>query len=198
MTANTAILHARARLIDENVKDYRISSAFLLELVFLHQNKLIAEFNQNIKTQSFRLDQKKEVPLQFEIIKIINAFLNKTELDIVSHSLSLKHKSSFTRLIMINPTHFHLSHARSGMLELIACKKAFLNDKDDELILNDSFLNALVYMIMIDALGIEDTTLNLQRINFYMQMLEREKSILRGLYSNLSSKTSFLSPYIKV
>ena len=198
MKTNTIILHLRARLMDENIDELKISDEFLLDCIKAHQNKLIAEFDQNITRQEFALKDEKRIKLQFEIVKIITAFLNGKELLLTSQSYALKHLDDELALMMINPLEFELSRASSGTLLFYACKKAELNNKADKLVLNPAFLNALVYSVLIDALGIENNAVNLQRAQFYLGLLQKEKEYLRGFYANLTNKTGLRSLYVKV
>lgn len=199
MKVSDILAHLRTRLSDTPDEYAKFSDTFLINLIELHQNRLLAEFEYNIQSFTQELNAQDEVKLDFEINKIITAFLNTTPLKLVSFAFYLKN-TPLNSLVFFekSPKVYGFSVKTSGRFELFGVKKAFLNEKDDELILDDDFVNLLVLSVLVDSLRMLSSPDNSQRIGFFYQLLEKEKNQMIALISNKRSKTSFTAPFVKV
>ncbi|NDJ26356.1 hypothetical protein DMB95_00080 [Campylobacter sp. MIT 12-8780] len=200
MKVYECIAHIRARLRDEEELKTRFSDTFLLDLLEFHQNRLLASFNRHILTQKFIINENENAfKLDFIPLKLISAFLNAKELLLLPKSFIKSHKARFAKALYEEARGLYkLSFHASGVLEINAIKKAFLRDLDDELVLDESFLNALIYSVLAEISSIDTHQNSTQKALFYKKLLSEELDTLRGEIASLSSNTSFKTPFIKV
>lgn len=206
MKVSDILAHLSVRLNDININAQKLagndtnqSQAFLIKLIELHQNELLAEFDFNIQHFTKELNAEKEVVLDFDINKLIAAFLNDTPLNLMSYAFVIKNK-------LLGGQYFYekaqktyaFTNQVSGTLDIYAVKKAVLADENSQLILSDEFTNLLVLSVFVDLYRSQVAPDNTQKLVYYTQMLNDEKQKVKALISSKRTKTAFLSPFVKV
>lgn len=199
MKVSDILAHLRIRLSDTPDEFAKFSDEFLINLIELHQNRILSDFEYNIQSFTKELNAQDEVVLDFELSKLITAFLNGNPLRIVSYAFYLKN-APLNSLVFFekSPKIYGFSSKISGELELFGVKKAFLSEKDDELILDDDFINLIVLSVLVDSLRMLSAPDNSQRVAFFNQLLAQERQQMIALISKKRASSSFQAPFIKV
>lgn len=73
-----------------------------------------------------------------------------------------------------------------------------MKDKDDEMILSDDFINLLVLSVFLDLQKTQTSPDNLQKINFYEQVVDKERQRITAFINHKNAPQSFKSPLIRV
>ena len=199
MKVSDIVAHLKTRLKDNSLAVENISDEFLIALIELHQNELAAEFECNLASFGKTLDNESELSVDFEINKLICAFLNSQPLNLVSFAFAIRHKNLGNLYFYeLSPKKYAFSKAVSGEFELFAVKKAFLTGADDELVLDNSFVNVLVLSVFVNIMRVQVSPDNTARLNYFIQMLNDEKSKMTALLNNRRTQTAFQAPFVRV
>lgn len=205
MKVSDILAHLNVRLKEIDVasnklgEETKTGDSFLIKLIELHQNELLAEFELNIAEFHKTLDNESEVTLDFEINKLICAFLNNSALNLMSFSFAIKHKLTGTLYFYeLAPKKYAFSKEVSGDFQLFGVKKAFLTKADDELMLSDDFTNLLVMSVFCDIMRVQVSPDNTARLDYYYKIVENEKSKMTALLNSRRTQTAFTAPFVRV
>ncbi|KAA6228840.1 hypothetical protein FMM55_00700 [Campylobacter sp. LR196d] len=200
MIVNDLLLQLRLRLRDEDFDNFRFSNSFLIETLSLWQNKLLLSFDLNIISQKQNLSEKIDfLKLKFEPLKIIVAKFNNINIKLLPLSTALKRKDNIRVLTQIKHNIYKIMPFSQGLLELFYIPKQSLINEESELIIDDSFKNALIYGVLSDVLQIETSNNNLNKASLYTKLYEKECDFCRGLTANLRNGESLITtPYTKI
>lgn len=205
MKVSDILAHLNVRLKEMDVastkfgEETKTGDSFLINLIELHQNALLAEFELNIAHFTKELNNESEVVLDFEINKLICAFLNNQALNLMSFSFAIKHKLTGSLYFYEKaPKTYGFSQAVSGNFELYGVKKAFLTQATDELILSDDFTNLLVMSVFCDVMRVQVSPDNTARLDYFYKLVNDEKSKMTALLNNRRTQTAFTAPFIRV
>lgn len=199
MKVSDIIAHLKTRLKDNSLAVENISDEFLIALIELHQNQLTAEFECNLSVFKKTLNDEREFEIDFEINKLICAFLNNQPLNLVSYAYAVRHKNlSDLFFYETKLKNYAFSNAVSGEFELFGVKKASCVSGDDELVLDNSFVNVLVMSVFVDIMRVQITPDNTQRLNYFISMLNDEKGKMTALLNNRRTQTAFSAPFVRV
>lgn len=199
MKVSDIIAHINTRTKETPLVIGASSDEFLRHLIELHQNALLSEFELNIAVFKKELENADEVELDFEINKLICAYLNNAALNIMSLSFAIKHKNMGVLYFYEKaPKTYAFSRAVSGNLELWGVKKAFLTKNDDELTLGDEFTNLLVMSVFVDILRVQVSPDNTQRLDYFYKIVADEKSKITSLLNARRTQTAFTAPFVRV
>lgn len=190
----------RARMRDDNAEFTKTGDDYLMSLIYFWQNQLLSEYAQNIKKIEVELKDSDEIELPFEIMRVCAVYMNGEPLQISSYLFSVQQKDNPTlRVFEKSPQIYGLSRKVSGICTIYAVKKAFITDKNDEMILSDDFINLLVLSVFLDLLKAQITPDNTQRIDFFEQrVVVKEKQRINALLNRKNSPDGFHSPFVRV
>lgn len=199
MKLSDVLANLRARLRDDNAALTKTGDSFLTSLVYFWQNQILAEFELNLCEICVNLDEKDEIELPFEILRVVAIYLNNEPLKLTSHATAARQRNLNELLVFEkSPQIYGLSRKSSGEIALYAVKKAFVKDKDDEMILSDDFINLLVLSVFLDLQKTQASPDNLQKINFYEQVVDKERQRITAFINHKNAPQSFKSPLIRV
>ena len=204
MKVSDILAHIRARLRDDNAEFTRTGDSFLINQIRFWQNQLLAEFNQNIAEFTYTIPAdlpKSEVEISFEPLKILAVFLNGVRLRVVSYEMAIRLLQSGENNGIFYQKRgqvFGFESEKVGDLQVFGVKKAVIDDADDELVLDDSFENLLVFCVYLDILKTNTTPSNLEQINAFSVLVEQEKQLMRANFNRLNGETSFKTKCVRV
>lgn len=205
MKVSDILAHLNVRLKEIDVastkmgEETKTGDSFLINLIELHQNALLAEFDLNIAHFSKTLNEADTVELDFEINKLICAFLNNQALNLMSYSYAIKHKlTGILYFYEKAPKIYAFSNAVSGNFELYGVKKAFLTQATDTLIISDEFTNLLVMSVFCDVMRVQVSPDNTAKLDYYYKIVNDEKSKMTALLNSRRTQTAFTAPFIRV
>lgn len=199
MKVSDVLAHLRARLRDDNGAFTRQGDSYLMQLIYFWQNQILSEFGQNIKEIIININNSDEIELPFKILRICAIYLNSVPIRLNSY-LSNIQQGSWQNLSVFEKTEqiYGFSHKVSGECKIYAIKKAFINDKDDEMILSDDFINFLVLNIFLDLLKANAMPENTHKIDYFEQrVLPKERQRLQALINRKSTPFMLRSPFIR-
>lgn len=195
MKAKVALNHLRSKLRDTNVNNARFSTAELLSGLETSQNKLISEFENNIREFTFRDNER--IVLPFASLGLMSAKLNGKPIKFKPLSTILKSPKGLY-LYALNPKEYKLTQDYRGVLEIFVNVAETLESEEDELFLDKMFLNALLYQSMVFMLQIETMPNNFQKVVFFEDLYKKECAFLRLLTNKQRESRTILTPFIKV
>lgn len=205
MKVSDVLAHLNVRLKEIDVasnklgEETKTGDSFLISLIELHQNSLLTEFDLNITQFSKELNNESEITLDFDINKLICAFLNNQALNLMSYAFVIKHKLTGTLYFYEKaPKTYAFSQAVSGNFELYGVKKAFLTQATDTMTLNDEFMNLLVMSVFCDVMRVQVSPDNTAKLDYYYKIVNDEKSKMTALLNNRRTQTAFTAPFIRV
>lgn len=197
MKVSDILAHLRTRLNDDNAEHTKKGDSYLINLIYFWQNQILSEFSLNIAEFSDTLENEKEVEMPFEILRVLQVKLNGSNIAQASFKSALKREFGLY-FYQKSPQIYSFNREVSGDIEIYAVKKAFINEKNDDLVLGDEFLNLLVFSVFLDILKAQITPENTQRINTYEILLEKEKSRIIGFLNRANNPSGvIISPHTK-
>lgn len=199
MKVSDVLAALRARIRDDNAAFTKQGDSYLMSLIYFWQNQLLSEYAQNIKEVELTLKEQDELELPFEIMRVCAAYLNGENVRLCSYlqSAQSRHNPDL-RLFEKAPQIYGFSRKISGICSLFVVKKAFIQDKDDEMILGDDFINLLVLSVFLDLLKAQVSPDNTQRIDFFEQrVLLKEKQRINALLNRKNNPDAFHSPFVR-
>ncbi|TQR31815.1 hypothetical protein DMB92_05350 [Campylobacter sp. MIT 99-7217] len=191
----------RRRLIDEGFHA-KFSDEELLASLNQEQNILISDFEMNVQHFSKQISSDDNVlHLPKLALKIVHARLNAKAIPLKNYKYALENE---------NPTLHVMSYSNMQSLAVLPQIKAnglfevwvnlcvFQDDENENLFLNDLFVNALLYSCFKNVLQSENSEFSLQKMNFYEALFEKESSRLKKLVSDTREKQVFFSKVSRV
>lgn len=201
MKVSDILASLRARMRDDNAEFTKQGDSYLMSLIYFWQNQILSEYAQNIKKIEVELKDSDELELPFEIMRVCAVYLGSERVALSSHlqAVQLGQGAMPLRVFEKNPQIYGFTRKVSGTCTLYAVKKAFITSKDDEMTLNDDFINLLVLSVFLDLLKAQISPDNTQRIDFFEQrVLMSEKQRVNALLNRKNSPDSFRSPFVRV
>lgn len=199
MKVSDVLAHLRARLRDDNSAFTKQGDSYLMQLIYFWQNQLLSEFNQNIKEIIINIKNSDEIELPFKIMRICAIYLNNTPIKLTSQHFSILQNNQNLCVFEKTEQIYGFSHKVSGLCKIYAIKKAFINDKDDEMILNDDFINFLVLNVFLDLLKANAMPDNTHKIDYFEQrILPKERWRLQALINRKSTPSVLRSGFIRI
>ncbi|MDL0101288.1 hypothetical protein NYG95_07630 [Campylobacter felis] len=177
----------RRRLKDEGVY-LKFSDEELLASINQEQNMLISDLEMNVCKFEKKLNENDNVlHLPKLMLKVVVAKLNGVNLPFLNYKAHLKdnnvptHLMGFSNMqsVAVEPKNKAL-----GRLEVWVNLCVFHRDKEEELFLNDLFVNALLYSLVRNILQAENSELSMQKIAFFDNLLKNELSRIKDIVSN--------------
>lgn len=92
MKLSDVLANLRARLRDDNAALTKTGDSFLTSLVYFWQNQILAEFELNLCEICVNLDEKDEIELPFEILRVVAIYLNNEPLKLTTTRCRLFYK----------------------------------------------------------------------------------------------------------
>lgn len=166
------------------------------------QNMLISDFEMNVNVFSKEISEQDNIlHLPKLALKIVNARLNGVNIALKSYKYALEvrepevHVMTYSNMqtLAVLP-----KHKANGLLEVWANICVFHQNGEDELFLNDLFINALLYACFKNVLQSENAESSLQKMQFYEALFEKESSRLKALVSNTREKPVLYSKVVRV
>lgn len=191
MKANEVLLRVRSRLRDNNFtskEGVKFNDAELIDALNDTALKIVKALKINIRQAAQILTPSKQTLfLQKTPCAIIKATYNGAQIPISTQASIITNPPKNTTLYPISPRQYALAPSKAeGIIEIWASFFAPIKNADDELELDDSFCQLLVYGVLERIFQIETNENNLQRVKFYASEFARELANI----SDLLNKTS--------
>ena len=191
MKAQDILLQVRRRLRDENFpskEGVKFSDAELIDALNDTALKTIKALKINIAQSAKILSPSKQsILLKHTPAAIIKATYNGAQIPIKPHAQIIADPPKSLTLYPISPKEYALYPPKQdGIIEVWASFYPPVKRANDEVALDDSFCQLLVYGILERIFQIETNENNLERVKFYASLFARELANI----SDLLNKTS--------
>lgn len=197
MKVSDVLAHIRTRLNDDNAEFTKKGDNYLINLIYFWQNQIISEFALNVAEFECEMDDEKEIEMPFETSRLLFVELNGEKIEPSSLKWAINKKFG-VGFYEKSPQIYAFTRNVSGNVKIYAVKKAFISDKDDDMVIGDDFINLLVFYVFLDVLKAQITPENTQRINTYEILAEKERQRMISFLNRKNNTSGVIySPFIK-
>lgn len=185
------------RLRDDGVNSNKYDELELIASINQEQNIIISDFELNVNYFKKEItEQNNTLQLPKITLKIIHAKLNGQTIPLKNYKYMIENTNPETHLMTFSNMQtlgIYPKEKANGLLEVWSNICVFCDNLEEELFLNDLFVNLLLYGCLKNILQSENSETSLQKMQFYEVLYKNENSRLKSIVANTREKEILFS-----